>query len=69
MEEYEQLLEEAGGVSNLRRAAVELTDATGLGRVKVLLQGKDVPATPLTGLTNSRADGPGTEEGAPQRVS
>ncbi|HXH21063.1 MAG TPA: SAM-dependent methyltransferase [Dehalococcoidia bacterium] len=39
----------------LRRAAVELTDPTGLGRIKVLVQGKDVPDTPLTGLSGREA--------------
>jgi SAM-dependent MidA family methyltransferase len=34
----------------LRRAIVELTDGVGLGRISVLVQGKDVPDLPLTGL-------------------
>jgi SAM-dependent MidA family methyltransferase len=34
----------------LRRAIVELTDAAGLGRISVLVQGRDVPDLPLTGL-------------------
>ena len=37
----------------LRRSVIELTDTTGLGRIKVLVQGKDVPDVPLTGLANS----------------
>ncbi len=34
----------------LRRAVIELTDTTGLGRIKVLAQGKGVPEAELTGL-------------------
>ena len=34
----------------LRRAVVELTDPTGLGRIKVLAQGKRVREGPLAGL-------------------
>jgi SAM-dependent MidA family methyltransferase len=34
----------------LRRAVIELSDPAGLGRVGVLVQGKDVPDSPLRGL-------------------
>jgi SAM-dependent MidA family methyltransferase len=40
---------------SLRRAVLELTDMAGLGRVKVLLQGRDVPATPPSGFSEGTA--------------
>jgi SAM-dependent MidA family methyltransferase len=39
----------------LRRSVIELTDPTGLGRIRVLVQGKDVPDAPLTGLLRGEA--------------
>jgi SAM-dependent MidA family methyltransferase len=37
----------------LRRSVIELTDGAGLGRITVLVQGKDVPEARLTGLWRS----------------
>ncbi len=34
---------------------IELTDTTGLGRIKVLLQGRGVPEEGLTGLQTAKA--------------
>ena len=34
----------------LRRSVMELTDPTGLGRIRVLVQGRDVPDEPPRGL-------------------
>jgi SAM-dependent MidA family methyltransferase len=41
----------------LRRSVIELTDPTGLGRISVLVQGKDVPDTAPAGLSTARRDG------------
>jgi SAM-dependent MidA family methyltransferase len=41
----------------LRRSVIELTDPSGLGRINVLLQGKDVPDAPLLGFGGPVANG------------